>query len=287
LDASPGGRIAGSCAVIVAATIIHIPIQKARSHALLLTERGDTARWLGDLAAAEKDLQKVIERTSDLIDPVPVRLNALNNLALVYHNAHRFAEAELLHREELSLSRKLYGDDHEEIFVSSINLAMVLNSLERASEARELLDDIAKRSERLLGAKHPTTLLALSEYAHSSILLSRAQEAIPILERTLASESDVRGERHYYTMRTAFLLFRALLLCGRRETARKVFEHCLRQLFSLPDTTLDQTTRELRTALSTMVEFREPSLGEQPKAGRNNPCPCGSGKKFKRCCGRS
>jgi hypothetical protein len=24
----------------------------------------------------------------------------------------------------------------------------------------------------------------------------------------------------------------------------------------------------------------------QPKAGRNDPCPCGSGKKFKKCCGR-
>jgi SEC-C motif-containing protein len=23
-----------------------------------------------------------------------------------------------------------------------------------------------------------------------------------------------------------------------------------------------------------------------PKAGRNDPCPCGSGKKYKRCCGR-
>ena len=24
---------------------------------------------------------------------------------------------------------------------------------------------------------------------------------------------------------------------------------------------------------------------EQPRVGRNEPCPCGSGKKFKRCCG--
>jgi preprotein translocase subunit SecA len=23
----------------------------------------------------------------------------------------------------------------------------------------------------------------------------------------------------------------------------------------------------------------------QPKVGRNDPCPCGSGKKYKRCCG--
>lgn len=26
---------------------------------------------------------------------------------------------------------------------------------------------------------------------------------------------------------------------------------------------------------------------EQPKVGRNDPCPCGSGKKYKNCCGRS
>ncbi|WP_418531070.1 SEC-C metal-binding domain-containing protein, partial [Hominenteromicrobium sp.] len=23
-----------------------------------------------------------------------------------------------------------------------------------------------------------------------------------------------------------------------------------------------------------------------PKVGRNDPCPCGSGKKYKKCCGR-
>jgi preprotein translocase subunit SecA len=26
---------------------------------------------------------------------------------------------------------------------------------------------------------------------------------------------------------------------------------------------------------------------ETPKVGRNDPCPCGSGKKFKNCCGRT
>ncbi len=26
-------------------------------------------------------------------------------------------------------------------------------------------------------------------------------------------------------------------------------------------------------------------IREAPKAGRNDPCPCGSGKKYKRCCG--
>jgi preprotein translocase subunit SecA len=30
----------------------------------------------------------------------------------------------------------------------------------------------------------------------------------------------------------------------------------------------------------------EPYVREQPKVGRNQPCPCGSGKKFKQCHGR-
>lgn len=32
------------------------------------------------------------------------------------------------------------------------------------------------------------------------------------------------------------------------------------------------------------IPFPEP---ETPKVGRNAPCPCGSGKKFKNCCGNS
>jgi len=29
-----------------------------------------------------------------------------------------------------------------------------------------------------------------------------------------------------------------------------------------------------------------PLKREVPKVGRNEPCPCGSGKKYKSCCGR-
>jgi preprotein translocase subunit SecA len=29
-----------------------------------------------------------------------------------------------------------------------------------------------------------------------------------------------------------------------------------------------------------------PFKREEPKVGRNDPCPCGSGKKYKKCCGK-
>jgi hypothetical protein len=39
---------------------------------------------------------------------------------------------------------------------------------------------------------------------------------------------------------------------------------------------------------STLSDFEgfEPIYRAEPKIGRNEPCPCGSGKKFKKCCGR-
>lgn len=30
-----------------------------------------------------------------------------------------------------------------------------------------------------------------------------------------------------------------------------------------------------------------PVKREFPKVGRNDPCPCGSGRKFKKCCGQA
>jgi preprotein translocase subunit SecA len=31
---------------------------------------------------------------------------------------------------------------------------------------------------------------------------------------------------------------------------------------------------------------KKPTMRQQPKVGRNEPCPCGSGKKYKKCCGK-
>jgi preprotein translocase subunit SecA len=34
------------------------------------------------------------------------------------------------------------------------------------------------------------------------------------------------------------------------------------------------------------VELPKPVKRDLPKVGRNDVCPCGSGKKFKKCCGK-
>ena len=46
-----------------------------------------------------------------------------------------------------------------------------------------------------------------------------------------------------------------------------------------PPTPHFATTREPAEPVSA------PVLSRGPRIGRNDPCPCGSGKKFKKCCG--
>jgi yecA family protein len=38
--------------------------------------------------------------------------------------------------------------------------------------------------------------------------------------------------------------------------------------------------------LNQLVELRPELIDTEPKVGRNQPCPCGSGKKYKHCCGK-
>lgn len=61
----------------------------------------------------------------------------------------------------------------------------------------------------------------------------------------------------------------------------------------------EEEQRELASVLPTAVKglfswWREqtparskqqPTVNREPKVGRNDPCPCGSGRKFKKCCG--
>jgi preprotein translocase subunit SecA len=44
-------------------------------------------------------------------------------------------------------------------------------------------------------------------------------------------------------------------------------------------------TSDIVTEAAAAMEKAKP-VRAGPKVGRNDPCPCGSGKKFKHCCGR-
>ncbi len=56
-------------------------------------------------------------------------------------------------------------------------------------------------------------------------------------------------------------------------------------LYTLPE--WDAILSEEKRAEITKSYRRSKTIVKEPKIGRNDPCPCGSGKKYKKCCGKN
>jgi len=77
-------------------------------------------------------------------------------------------------------------------------------------------------------------------------------------------------------------MFKNLLLDFEQRVADTILK------VKLTTSNLQQTTYDKQQAMSnlqrpTVVSGKSPVVGRR-KVGRNDPCPCGSGKKYKKCC---
>ena len=63
---------------------------------------------------------------------------------------------------------------------------------------------------------------------------------------------------------------------GMKKTAERAYQNVERGL---------DTQSHFAPRQSAPDQKPEPIHRESPKVGRNDPCPCGSGKKYKKCCG--
>jgi len=120
----------------------------------------------------------------------------------------------------------------------------------------------------------------LNAFLISPLLDLRSVEAAPLMERAFAAErvdETVAGDWEDIQIE--------LGLKTKREHPRKPNEltklgEQLRSALGVK-LTEDNELAPLEPGESTAIEHPAPM-----KAGRNDPCPCGSGKKFKKCCGR-
>jgi preprotein translocase subunit SecA len=98
--------------------------------------------------------------------------------------------------------------------------------------------------------------------------------------------------------REAYEMFEALLTRIDDDTVGKVFRVHLGREAPTPRpvqvralhpelAALAERTRKPQESYANSPEERQPQqvVRQAPKVGRNEPCPCGSGKKYKKCCG--
>ena len=85
--------------------------------------------------------------------------------------------------------------------------------------------------------------------------------------------------------REGFELFQDLLYLI-KESALKALCHLRLRVVSEEQFQHKEQETELQySSNEAEEEAKQPYQRNQPKVGRNAPCPCGSGKKYKRCCG--
>ena len=76
-------------------------------------------------------------------------------------------------------------------------------------------------------------------------------------------------------------MFQAMINAIREETIRRMF---LVQLRPQQAVTRQRVAKETGTAAATQSAVKKEPVRKEKKAGPNDPCPCGSGKKYKKCC---
>jgi preprotein translocase subunit SecA len=67
----------------------------------------------------------------------------------------------------------------------------------------------------------------------------------------------------------------------REETVRRMF---MVQLRTNQEVKRQRVAKETGTGAAVNAEVKKQPVRKEKKAGPNDPCPCGSGKKYKKCC---
>ena len=76
-------------------------------------------------------------------------------------------------------------------------------------------------------------------------------------------------------------MFQAMVNAIREETVRRMF---LVRLAPNREVKREKVAKETGTAATTASQVKKAPVRKEKKAGPNDPCPCGSGKKYKKCC---
>ena len=78
-----------------------------------------------------------------------------------------------------------------------------------------------------------------------------------------------------------FAMFESMVEAIRAETVRRLF---LVQLRSQQEVKREKVAKETGTGAANNAQVKKAPIRKDKKAGPNDPCPCGSGKKYKKCC---
>jgi curved DNA-binding protein CbpA len=155
-----------------------------------------------------------------------------------------------------------------------IRAAVVIHKLHKDKRIHDVLVDLT--SSLLMGDEDKNELLSMECYIVSE--LSVLRPSIKVLKNEYPE---------YFKLNQSFYL--DVLNKKKEDRLIDKYAHVFRKL--KPKTKNEPDFLKISGYMDDddydETDESKPFVHESPKVGRNDPCPCGSGKKFKKCCGRN
>ena len=156
----------------------------------------------------------------------------------------------------------------------------------KAEELTDVIFDIAKNT---YAAKEAAYTPAVMRELERVVMLRVVDEywmdnidAMDDLKQGIGLRAYAQHDPVVAYKEEGFQMFEAMIQAIREETVRRMF---LVQIRTNQEVKREKVAKETGTAAATQtVVKKQPVRNAAKKVGPNDPCPCGSGKKYKKCC---
>ncbi len=224
---------------------------------------------------------------------------AINCLAQICFSKNRKNEAEMYFKKSLKIYEDCFGSCHREVATGLNNLATFYLVSNKYAEAEPLYKRSLAISVKIFGIKHPDVATGLNNLASLYINIKRFKPAERFLLRALEINEQSFGNEHPYVASTLNSLGSLYYYTKRFTEAEQMLRQALCLYEKVSSSNIESCQKTLAAVLVEVNKTPEANniikqlnlQGEDlhtkhlPKVGRNDPCPCNSGKKFKKCCG--
>ena len=155
------------------------------------TKAGTEAYQRGQYAEAEKQFVAALKEAEKFGAQDPRLATSLNNLATLYINQGKYAEAESLLRRALATFEKAPGPEHPIVAVVRISLATLYINQAKYAEAETLFQRALATLEKALGPDHRNVATMLETHAALLRKMRRDSEHLNNIERYYSSTSQL------------------------------------------------------------------------------------------------
>jgi preprotein translocase subunit SecA len=180
--------------------------------------------------------------------------------------------------EKIKESYERKSSHEEPTAVKSLERYIILNAIDRLWQEHLYAMDALREGVYLRGYAQKDPLIEYKTEAYDMFVELMANIKNEVLHNLFRSTSNLQAFENFLSSLPQFLL-KEQAPSAATATGPVPGRHGDRMPAMSDDVSSNGEGSELKLDLA-------PVRRDTPKVGRNEPCPCGSGKKFKNCCGR-